>query len=390
MSSVPLIVDIALLAATVLLLILWRRAVAGQDSAEWAIEQTQAKVRQAEYATARGEAQVAALLSSKADPLILLSPERQVYKLNPAAAVLFEPHAVVGQSLMLATHSIELDELVEHAYAGGADLDRQVTLGRQPYRARVALAGERGEYGAVLSLRDLSELQRLGRARRDFVANISHELRTPITSIRLLVDTLRSGAAAPDTRDSLLEKVSIETETLAQLSQELLDLAQIESGQVILRLVPTPARALMAAAAARLDEQRARKRHTLTVSGDETLAVLADPDAIGRVLVNLLHNAIKFTPAGGQIQIRVERAGDMAQFSVQDSGEGIAAEHLPRIFERFYRIDRSRTTGGTGLGLAIAKHTVETHGGRIWAESEGRSGRGAVFHFTLPLSDRAV
>jgi len=338
----------------------------------------------AERAVREASAQLEALHAAEAEPAVLLSRDRLVMHLNPAAQALFGPQAAPGQTLILATRSVELDDLAAHALGGGADTDRQVTLNGLPYRARVARAGE---FGAALALQDLSELQRLGRARRDFVANISHELRTPITSIRLLIDTLRgggvTGAAA---RDELLDKIAIETETLGQLSQELLDLAQIESGRTPLRLVPVSARSLLEAAAGRLDEQRARKRQILELSGGEGLTVLADPDVLGRALVNLVHNALKFTPAGGRIALAAERAGGAAQISVQDSGDGILPDDLPRIFERFYRADRARPKGGTGLGLAIARHVVEAHGGRLWAESEGLPGRGAVFYITLPLA----
>ncbi|MGH2524385.1 MAG: sensor histidine kinase, partial [Anaerolineales bacterium] len=330
---------------------------------------------------------------AQADALIVVSPERVVLRLNPAARALFGPQAAPGQTLIVATRSIELDELAAHALAGGADCDRQVTLGRwaQPYRARAAPAGERGEFGVALIVSDLSELQRLGRARRDFVANISHELRTPITSIRLLVDTLRGKAAeAADTRHDLLEKISVETEALSQLAQELLDLAQIESGQTMVKMKPVPVIELVTNTVERLGMQARRKQQTLHVAVPAELRVLADADQMDRVLGNLLHNAIKFTPPAGQIWVRAsEHDGDVV-IEVADNGPGIPPDDLPRVFERFFRGDRSRVRpeahGGTGLGLAIAKHVIEAHGGRIWVESEGRPGQGAVFHFTLPAA----
>jgi two-component system phosphate regulon sensor histidine kinase PhoR len=339
-------------------------------------------------------AQIQAILEARLEPFLIVNADRTVAEMNPGARQLFPLPAGVGQTLILVTRSVELDALAEHCLAGGADLDRQVLLGRnqQPYRARAVLASSPGageQYrGLVLWLQDLSELQRLGRARRDFVANISHELRTPITSIRLLVDTLR-GAAPVDAaaRSDLLEKISVETEALAQLAQELLDLAQIESGQTLVRMVTAPVAGLVSSVTDRLGPQAERKHQTVRVDVPDDLVALADTDLVKRALGNLVHNAIKFTPAGGQVWVKASRQGGDIVLEVGDSGRGIPAEDLPRVFERFFRGDRSRASGGTGLGLAIAKHVVEAHGGRIWVESDGRPGHGAVFRFTLPAGD---
>ncbi len=325
--------------------------------------------------------------------MLVVADDRTVVALNPPARALFGAQAGVGQTLILLTRSVELDELINHCLAGGADCDQQVRLGPShlPYRARAVLASA-AEWGGdlrgvVLVLQDLSELQRLGRARRDFVANISHELRTPITSIRLLVDTLRGPAATdPAERDELLEKISIEAEALGQLAQELLDLAQIESGQALVRLVPTPVAELVSTVTDRLGPQAQRKHLDVAVDVPEGLVVWADAGQLNRALGNLVHNAIKFTPDGGRIRVSAapaNRDGDVV-IAVTDTGPGIPAEDLARVFERFFRGDRARASGGTGLGLAIAKHVVEAHGGRLWVESEGRPGQGAVFRFTLP------
>ena len=342
-------------------------------------------------------AQIQAILQARLEPFLLVNADRTITDMNRAARLLFPPPADVGQTLIQATRSVDLDALAEHCLAGGADLDRQVLIGRnqQPYRAQAVLASTAGggeeHRGVALWLQDLTELQRLGRSRRDFVANISHELRTPITSIRLLVDTLR-GTAPVDAaaRDELLEKISVETEALAQLAQELLDLAQIESGQTFVRMVASSVADLVSGVTARLGPQAERKRIAVRVEVPEDLVALADMDQVTRALGNLVHNAIKFTPEGGQIWVTAcQRDGDI-EIEVGDTGRGIPPDDLARVFERFFRGDRSRASGGTGLGLAIAKHVVEAHGGRIWVESEGRSGRGAVFRFTLPAADGGV
>jgi two-component system phosphate regulon sensor histidine kinase PhoR len=339
-------------------------------------------------------AQLEAMLEARTEPVLVLAADRSVTAMNPAARALFPPPADIGQTLMAVSRSVELDALAVHCLAGGADVDRQLVIGRnqQPYRARAVLASSPGageQYrGVVLWLQDLSELQRLGRARRDFVANISHELRTPITSIRLLVDTLR-GTAPMDAaaRDDLLEKISVETEALAQLAQELLDLAQIESGQTLVRMVDAPVAQLVSSVTDRLGPQAERKHQTIAVDVPPELVALADTAQVTRALGNLLHNAIKFTPDEGRIWVKASQLDADIVIEVGDTGRGIPPDDLPRVFERFFRGDRARAGGGTGLGLAIAKHVVEAHGGRIWVESTGRAGQGAVFRFTLPAGD---
>ncbi|MBI4769920.1 MAG: hypothetical protein HY784_05760 [Chloroflexi bacterium] len=176
----------------------------------------------------------------------------------------------------------------------------------------------------------------------------------------------------------------MEVEALQQLAQELLDLAQIESGRALVRLVPVPVSELVSAPVERLRPQAERKGQQVEVDVSAELVALADEEQVRRAIGNLLHNAIKFTPQGGRVRLRAQAAGDDVLVEVSDSGPGIPPEDLPRVFERFFRGDRARAGGGTGLGLAIARHVVEAHGGRIWAESEGRPGKGAVFRFTLP------
>jgi two-component system phosphate regulon sensor histidine kinase PhoR len=232
-------------------------------------------------------------------------------------------------------------------------------------------------------------VQQLGRARRDFIANISHELRTPLTSIRLLLESLLSGARLDSAEaNSALQKIETEVTALEQMAQELLDLAQIESGQALVRLVPTPVAQLVAETVERLAPQAAHKHQIVSVEMPPDLVALADPAQVNRALGSLLHNAIKFTPPEGQVWVRARPSDGDVLIEVADTGPGIPPEDLPRVFERFFRGDRARVGGGTGLGLAIAKHVVEAHGGKIWVESEGRPGRGATFRFTLLSGER--
>ncbi|HEU5318386.1 MAG TPA: ATP-binding protein, partial [Chloroflexota bacterium] len=243
-------------------------------------------------------------------------------------------------------------------------------------------------------------LRRADETRREFVANVSHELRTPIASLRALVDTLEDGALEdPPAAREFLAQMRVEMESLSELVNELLDLSRIESGQAELRRQPVAPESAVRSVVGRLRAQA--KQAGVSVEGHVaagTPDVLADPARLEQVLVNLVHNGVKFTPRGGWVRVRVEPAyvttlrteGGAASgakkgevvFTVEDSGAGLARSDISRVFERFYKADRSRASSGTGLGLAIAKHVVLAHGGRIWAESEG-PGRGARFSFAL-------
>ncbi len=397
----PWLLSGLLLLIAVVLFIAWRRALRAEAEAERAAAHAEREWQEAQRAAQREAAQLAALNAAQPEPVILLAADRTVLHCNAAAGALFarperaeragETRAEARQSLIVVTRSVELDELAVHALEGGEDLDRQVMLKGQPYRARaVAATDANGEVaGMVLALQDLSTVQQLGRARRDFIANISHELRTPLTSIRLLLDNLLSGTAlASAEANSALQKIETEVMALEQMAQELLDLAQIESGQALVRLVPTPVAQLVAETVARLAPQAALKRQAVSVEVPPHLVALADAAQVSRALGNLLHNAIKFTPPEGQVWVRARPSDGDVLIEVADTGPGIPPEDRPRVFERFFRSDRARAGGGTGLGLAIAKHVVEAHGGKIWVESEGRPGRGATFRFTLPSGDR--
>jgi two-component system phosphate regulon sensor histidine kinase PhoR len=311
------------------------------------------------------------------EALIVLDDKQSITWVNDATRQLFGE--CLGKSIIEATRAHELNDMLDNTRPTEEVIARQITLGQQRFDVRLVKAGEK----TILSLQDTSELQRLGRARRDFVANISHELRTPLASIRLLVDTLQAGALS-DTAiaQDMLAKINAELDTLSQLARELLDLALIESGQMPLKLTVNPLDKIVASQIERFSPQARQKDIDLLAEVPPELPVLADWDMAGRVLSNLLHNALKFTPAGGQVRLSARGEGDNVLVSVSDTGPGIPPEAASRIFERFYKLDRARGQAGTGLGLAIARHIVEGHGGRIWAES--KPGRGAVFHFTLP------
>lgn len=248
----------------------------------------------------------------------------------------------------------------------------------------------------VVIIEDLTELRRLERARRDFIANVSHELRTPLASVQLLAETLEDVIDTnPDKAQSFVEKIENEVLYLNSLVAEILELSRIESGHAPLSIEPVEAEMLVREVMARMLPQAQRHRVTLrTDIAQGKTPVAADIKQITRVLVNLVHNAIKFTPSGGTIAIgtRLQPDGQAQTFFVRDTGAGIPPEDLPRIFERFYKVNQARSRsnfigpggGGSGLGLAIARHVVEAHGGKINATSA--LGKGSTFTFTLPVA----
>jgi two-component system phosphate regulon sensor histidine kinase PhoR len=244
--------------------------------------------------------------------------------------------------------------------------------------------------GTWVILEDVSELRRLQRIRAEFVDNLSHELRTPLSTIRLLTETvLRDVDAAevpPRIRERLL-KIDVETGHLVQMVNELLDLSRIEQGTTTLHLDDVDLAAVVHGAVERLrpfgDRQGVRLRADVPADG-ELPRIRGDDERLGQLLVNLLHNAVKFSAPGGSVVVRVEGRDGEAILSVADEGVGIPRADLDRVFERFYKVDKARVRGkgGTGLGLSIARHIAESHGGRIWVESE--EGKGSTFHVAVP------
>ena len=273
----------------------------------------------------------------------------------------------------------------------------------RPLRRLTAAAGAvaQGQLDQQVPVRSRDELGRLSRAFNemtsrlrsarqmeiDFVANVSHELRTPLTAVKGLVETLRDGAVDdPRVRDRFLETMESETDRLIRLVNDLLLLSRADSEALNLQCEPVDLVQLVRATVSRLATQAETKRLVLQVSVSPAVPLAwADPDRIKQVLLNLLDNAVKYSPPGGTVTISVDGGqGQAAQVQVRDEGIGIPVEDLPRIGQRFYRADkaRSRAQGGSGLGLAIARALVQTHGGRLWLESQ--EGQGTVVTFTLP------
>jgi two-component system phosphate regulon sensor histidine kinase PhoR len=340
--------------------------------------------------------------------MVVVDTERTVRFLSTYAAQLLNTGSLPadGQSLITLLRDHHADALAGEVLRDGEPREvamQRISSGRTLRLSCAPLTNGGTTSGALLVIRDMTQISMLERSRRDLVANVSHELRTPLASLRLLVETVQS-EPPPEVTQRMLGQMAQEIDAVTQLVDELHELAQIESGRVTLKLAPQNIHPVIDRALERIQPQAERKG--LQVGARYTPddpPVLMDADRIGQVLLNLLHNAVKFTTHGGTVSVRTAvldiGAGDPANLpealaghpagrwlcvSVSDTGIGIPSQDLPRIFERFYKVDRSRTrnAGGTGLGLAIAKHLVEGHGGRLWADST--EGRGSTFSFTLP------
>jgi two-component system phosphate regulon sensor histidine kinase PhoR len=337
------------------------------------------------------ERRMMALANATYDVLLTVDKERRIIAINRSARDLFPGIAEpIGQTVMAVTRHHELDALVANVLNGEMLLETQIELNDRSFRVRCMLIDSDVRLGAALALQDISELLRLTRARRDMVANFSHDLRTPIRSIRLLVDTLTTNFGRNPERDSrLLGKIAGETDSLQHMTQELIDLSMIESGRAIIRMVTVNLKEILTDASNLMATQIEQKKLDLVNEITDDIQVLIDPEQTRRVITNVIHNAVKFTPRDGQIRLSAACADQMVTLRIRDTGPGIPPQERTRIFERFYQVDTSRTgqsTGsGSGLGLSIAKHIIEAQGGKIWAEAGIPSG--ACIAFTIPLAD---
>ena len=297
---------------------------------------------------------------------------------------------LVGRSTMEAFIDHHVEELIARAREHGRAKGEQSLTG-EPQRT-LALTAWRADRGVWLALNDVSELQRLRRIRTEFIDNLSHELRTPLTTVRLLTESLAIEAERTDLpprmRDSIA-KIDVETGHLAQMVNEILELSRIEGGPTEMHFEELPLGTLVSGAAERLrtfaDRQGVSLKVELPPDADSVL-LRGDEERLGQVLVNLLHNAIKFSAPNSPVTVSARRDGAQCVISVADQGVGIPRADVDRVFERFYKVDkaRHRGRGGTGLGLSIARNIIDSHGGRIWVESE--EGHGSTFSLTVPLA----
>ena len=317
-----------------------------------------------------------AMLGQMSDGVVIADQDGNVTLMNNAARDLFimKKGDAIGRSIVQVIRHHQLVELWRQSVESG---EEQVGSLEMPQSRRFLqvivspLGGSLVDH-TLLLFQDFTDVRRLETVRRDFVSNISHELRTPLASLKALAETLQRGAL--DDRliaERFLGQMETEVDSLTLMVNELLELSRIESGRVPLQLKNEAACEILQNVEERMGLQARQAGLQIDVDCPNGLPeVLIDKPRLEQVLVNLVHNAVKFSNEGGTIYLRVEQRDDgVAQFTVQDEGIGIPAADLPRVFERFYKTDRARTSGGTGLGLAIAKHLVEAHGGRLWAES---------------------
>ena len=352
---------------------------------ETALNQTASRLGKnfAELESRRQE--LAAMLDSMQEAVVALTPEGFVRWSNAVMQRIAGNQVHPGRPLV---HSVRDPELL--ACVRGA-LDRgEVCSGRASSLAAGRVfevnAAPLPSGGALVVLHDVTGIEAAQKSRREFVANVSHELRTPLTSIQGYVETLiEDPNPRPDTTREFLGVILKNATRMNRLTEDLLALAGVEGPDYKLSLQPARASVLVKDAIDSLGGMVVDSGVILESAGATDALVMADPDAMNQVFGNLIENSIRYASDGKRIRVGARLLESEVQFTVQDFGPGIASEHLERIFERFYRIDkaRSRESGGTGLGLAIVKHIVLAHGGRIWAESE--LGQGVAFHFTLPL-----
>jgi two-component system phosphate regulon sensor histidine kinase PhoR len=343
------------------------------------------------------------VLSSMAEGVLATDQAKRLILINPAFSRIFNagPPSGLGKTVLEATRNNELDEIVTSVLRQGEKIKRFASINFPEEKTFEVLAVPLfSKYvgndqtkatisGAMAVLHDITELKRLEAVRREFVANVSHELRTPLAAIKGYAETLLDGALEddPDHRRGFVEVIHHNADRLARITEDLLALSTVEASGFRLQSSRVHISDAIEEVLPVIKEPAAKKGQTIEVSVPPDLPhVLADTERINQVLVNLLNNAIKFTPEGGRITIsvRVVPGSSMIEVAVSDNGVGIPRKDLPRIFERFYRVDkaRSRELGGTGLGLAIVKHIVEAHGGKVWVEST--LGQGSTFTFTLP------
>ena len=327
---------------------------------------------------------LATVLDQITDGVLIADATGLILFANPAAGRLFQFGDPLSHSIAEVVRNHQLVEAWRRCQQTRQMQSESVELPTRHQYLQLVVIPDQHTSGSILLAQDLTRIRRLETVRRDFVSNLSHELRTPLASLNALAETLQGGALDdPPAARRFVDQIQIEVDALTQMANELLELSRIESGRFSLDRSPIAASDLLYAAAQRMQVQAERANITLGVEcAGDLPEVQVDIQRLEQVLINLIHNAVKFTRPGGEVVLIAESIPGGVRFGVRDTGVGIPAEEVSRIFERFYRVDKSRTGRGTGLGLSIAKHIVEAHKGRIWAEST--EGQGSTFYFTIP------
>ncbi|MGA2284664.1 MAG: ATP-binding protein [Dehalococcoidia bacterium] len=338
-------------------------------------------------AASKERSRLTAVLDSGSDAVLAVDAETRVTFASRAVSPLLEkrPDEAVGNPFVWTMPDEQAVQALHDALNTGQarSLVIERPKGRFLQVSAAPIAGG-GDWVALVVFHDVTEGKRVEDTRRDFIANVSHELRTPLASIKSVVETLQAGAiddkaAAQD----FLARADAEVDRLVQMVTELLELSRLESGQAPLAREPVDVGRMLAQAVERMRPQADRKSLELTLNvGPDVPSISGDAQRLEQTLVNLIDNAIKFTPEGGAVRVSAKSIDGFVEIDVEDTGDGISTEKVPRIFERFYKVDRARGDRGTGLGLAVVKHTVEAHGGTVRVRSQ--EGRGSIFTLVLP------
>jgi len=324
------------------------------------------------------------------DGLIIVSRDGKIELINQTARSMFEvkERYQEGDDFIKSIQNYQLVELWQQTVQTNREQQAHIDDQRldKHFLGLTALLGTASDGGVLILLQDRTQYQQLEEMRQTFVSNVSHELRTPLTSMKALNETLQQCVTTdPQNAERFLNLMDVEIDKLTQMVMELLELSRIESGRMEMKKSGVRVKDLLQSPVDRMRLQAERSKLELKIECSDDLPIIqVDPDRMEQVLINIIHNAIKHTSPGGRIIVSAEQLENEVVIRVKDNGEGISEKDLPRIFERFYKTDQARSSGGTGLGLAIAKHVVEAHGGRIWAESE--LGMGSTFSIALSLS----
>jgi two-component system, OmpR family, phosphate regulon sensor histidine kinase PhoR len=342
----------------------------------------------------KDRARISTILDYMTEGIIGVDQDLRIAVINPGAETILHlpQHFAKGKTLLEVTHQTKTEELMAHALLTKSQQSAEIELTYPEEKVlhmnAVGLPEKTGEMAGILVFYDVTPLRKLEAMRRDFVANVSHELKTPLTSINGFIETLLSGAMNdPAPRESFLKMMQEDTQRLTRLIDDLLNLSRIESKDIPLERTPLDVKYELEKAVKLLQTRCDEKKLQIEIHVPQNFPkVMADADKLEQVLLNLLENAIKFNRPNGKIKIQTVQIGRHAEIKIQDTGIGIPPQSVERIFERFYRVDKDRAShsGGTGLGLSIAKHIVETHGGKVRCDSI--LGKGSTFSFTLPVS----
>lgn len=355
-------------------------------SQEQLVGSLQDKLRRYERESAESSALFSTISNVSYDHVLVFDENKTLIAYNHSAKSLFGDKNPIGDKFHNVLDAPDLEDILMHASREEETPEGQFMLNERFYRARTLVESYvDNKFFIGVAMQDITQLVRLNRARRDMVANISHELRTPITKIRFVIDSLFYDVDRPKRKASIesLHEISEEVGALEDVVQELLDLSMIESGQAIMKLVDEPLHEIVESSIERLREKIEKKEITVQSYIPENMQILCDRDHIRRVITNLISNAIKWSPPKDVITVNATNEGEDIIISVYDNGPGVPDDQRERIFERFYQVDTARSgREGSGLGLAICKHIVEAHGGKIWAEGNSQ-GNGGRFLFTL-------